>query len=323
MQPKAAFEPERVAPTTGVAPFAWRQFLAITLGAVALYGGLRLLPTGTNLSHMDFRVDARKMASVEFCDPLNPQFISVVAARSPVVMEVSTSRPARSGETVEGVVRLATASGKPVGREDLLVTHTRRLHLLVVDPSLSDYQHLHPEAGARPGEWVFAFQPRRSGIYRVFADFTPIATGRGLYAHADLTVELSPSVEKAPGELNRAVGPLREAGGHRFRLESTPQPARANAVVELRFTIDRVDGGPVALTPVMGAYAHLVAFDADRSGFAHLHPVEDAAVKPADERAPALNFKLTIPRPGSYTVWAQVGLGSREEFVSFPLEVRD
>ena len=39
--------------------FAWRQFAGITAGAMAVFIALRLLPTGTNLSHMDFRVDAR------------------------------------------------------------------------------------------------------------------------------------------------------------------------------------------------------------------------------------------------------------------------
>src|SRR3954468_909649 len=59
-----------------------RQVVLITLAAVAVFVGLRSLPTGTNLSHMDFRATGANV--IEFCDPLNPQFISVVAARSPV-----------------------------------------------------------------------------------------------------------------------------------------------------------------------------------------------------------------------------------------------
>jgi hypothetical protein len=54
---------------------------------------LRLLPTGTNLSHMDFRVDPRATNAIEFCDPLNPQFIPVVAVRSPVSMSIVTAEP--------------------------------------------------------------------------------------------------------------------------------------------------------------------------------------------------------------------------------------
>jgi len=43
---------------------------------------------------------------------------------------------------------------------------------------------VHPEPGRRPGEWTFRFHPRFGGLYRIFADFTPVATNRGLYAEA-------------------------------------------------------------------------------------------------------------------------------------------
>ena len=75
------------------------------------------------------------------------------------------------------------------------------------------------------------------------------------------------------------------------------------------------------MEPVMGAFAHLVAFDEARSGFAHLHPAEeDLTIKP-DALRPELNFKITIPKAGRYVIWAQVKLGGREEFAPFPLEV--
>ena len=133
----AAAGPGEPLPTV---PFAWRQFAVITIAAVAIFLGLRLLPTGTNLNHMDFRVDAKGGQALEFCDPSNPQFIPVVAVRSPVDMALATEAPAVAGQRVRAVVTLRTASGKAIAPEDLLVTHTRRLHLLLVDPSLADYQ---------------------------------------------------------------------------------------------------------------------------------------------------------------------------------------
>ena len=52
---------------------AWR-IAAITITAILLYAGFRLLPTGTNLNHMDFRVEGG--SSIEFCDPSNPPVYS-------------------------------------------------------------------------------------------------------------------------------------------------------------------------------------------------------------------------------------------------------
>jgi hypothetical protein len=54
---------------------------------------------------------------------------------------------------------------------------------------LTEYQHVHPEPTRRPGECRFLFTPRLGGRYRFFADFTPVATARSLYANADLVVE--------------------------------------------------------------------------------------------------------------------------------------
>ena len=106
-----------------------------------------------------------------------------------------------------------------------------------------------------------------------------------------------------------------------FELTTTPRPARAGQPIDLRFSITRNDGAAIALEPVMGAFAHLVAFDAARSGFAHLHPAEADLAKKPDATKPVLNFKLTIPRPGRYVVWAQLNVAGTEMFVPFELQV--
>lgn len=292
-----------------------RQLAWITVGALSLYLGMRWLPTGTNLSHMDFRMDPKAGNSIEFCDPANPQFIPVVAARSPVSVALALPSPAMAGEPVHAAVVMRTSTGKPVTPEDLLVVHTRRLHLLVVDPSLTDYQHVHPEPLGRPGEWGFSFTPRAGGTYRVFADFTPAATGRGLYASADLAVAGAPANAAAALPKQPTTGPLR------FSLVPGQQPVRANQPIDLQFSVRCDDGTAVGLQPLMGAFAHLVAFDETRSGFAHLHPVEDEAKAP-DANDPRLNFKLTIPKAGRYVIWAQVNVAGEEQTVPFELAVQ-
>jgi hypothetical protein len=303
----------------------WRQLAWITAGALVIFFGLRLLPTGTNLSHMDFRVDPKAGNAIEFCDPLNPQFIPVVAARSPVIMTVMTAEPATAGQAIRATVKLQTASGKPLAPEDLLYTHTRRLHLLIIDPRLRDYQHVHPDPTRTPGEWAFTFTPHASGAYRIFSDFTPAATGRGLYASADLDVRGAVGAAKVDSEMPAMRRDSRgavEREGHAFLLTTMQQPARAGQPLDLRFAVSRLDGAPVVLQPVMDALAHLVAFDRARSGFAHLHPSTADLSNSPDGRAQILNFKLTIPRAGPYVIWAQVNLGGgRETFVPFDLEV--
>ena len=333
----------------------WRQLAWITAVALAIFVGFRLLPTGTNLSHMDFRVDPKSGNTIEFCDPLNPQFIPVVTARSPVTMTLATDRPAMSGRAVHATVKLMTGSGKPLAPEDLLVTHTRRLHLLIIDPSLRDYQHVHPEPTRQPGVWAFAFTPRAAGTYRVFADFTPAATARGLYASTELPVAMGAGEVPAKGGVvltnsrgttsgsstaRTEAGPPRmtppsvpavssepAAAANRpdyaFSLTTAQPPPCAGKPIDLRFTVTRKDGGPLQLERVMDALAHLVAFDRALTGFAHLHPVAMDLSRPANGPQQALDFKLTIPRAGDYVVWAQVNAAGEDVFVPFELKVEE
>lgn len=309
------------APATPLGAAGWRRIGVITLVAVALYAAFRVLPTGTNLNHMDFRVTGGN--SIEFCDPSNPQFIPVVAVRSPVTMTLASDAGAAvvPGREARFTLTLKTAGGKLIAPEDLLVAHTRKLHLLIIDPWLDDYQHVHPEPGARPGEWTFTFTPKRSGPYRLFADFTPVATGRGLYASVDLNVGDSRLPAGVTMVMQHATSWTAERDGYAFAVEPAVQPIRAGQPADLKFTVTRADGGPVPLEPVMGAFAHLVAFDEARSGFAHLHPNEIDLTQQPDAVRPVLTFKVTIPQPGRYVIWSQVSLGGHEVFAPFWFDV--
>jgi hypothetical protein len=303
----------------------WRQLILISAGAIAIYVTLRLLPTGTNLNHMDFRVQGGN--SIEFCDPLNPQFVPVVAARSPVTLTVRTDRAPAAGVESHGVLTFATSSGKPIGPEDLLVVHEHKLHLMIIDPSLTDYQHVHPTPGRTPGEWTFSFTPKYGGTYRLFADFTPVATARSLYSNADLVVvgqQASRAAFSPPTGKDRAdASPIlsAEADGYRFVLTSSAWPIRARQAVDFKLEVHGKPGEPVPMQTIMGAFAHLVAFDDKRSGFAHLHPAQSDPLQPPDRMNPVLTFKLTIPSAGRYVIWSQVNLAGKEVFAPFWFDV--
>jgi hypothetical protein len=287
----------------------WRQVLLLTAGALVLYFVMRALPTGTNLHNSDFKVPGQ--GQLEYCDPSAPQFIPVTTARSPVAMTLVGDSPAATGRESRYVLTLKTWNGQAIGPADLLVSQTRKIHLLVADPSLQDYQHIHPEPGEKNGQWVFAFTPRLGGRYRVYADFTPVVTARSLYAATDLQVA---------GETSTVMPPLRwsfEEAGYRFELAAASLPIRARQPADLTFTVKRTDGGPVPMETVMDAYAHLVVFDSALSGFAHVHPQQTDLSRKPDAMKPVLTFKLMIPNAGRFVIWAEVNLGGRLEFAPF------
>src|SRR5690349_10029186 len=60
-----------------------------------------------------------------------------------------------------------TKSNSLVGENDLLVTHEKKLHVIVYDPSLNEFQHVHPEFAE--GLWDVKLSFRRSGEYWLWA----------------------------------------------------------------------------------------------------------------------------------------------------------
>ena len=289
-----------------------RQIWLLTIGAVAVFALFRGMPTGTNLAHGDFTIEGDNV--LEFCDPAAPQFLPVTTVRSPVTLGVNPA-VAAIGNVTDFTFKLTTSQGKPISPVDLLVAHTRKLHLMVVDPSLTDYQHIHPTPGEIAGEWNVSFAPRLAGEYRVFADFTPTATARGLYASVDIKVPGAPTTFDHQPMLHGV------AGDYRFELTFEGNQIRAREPTDLTLSIRQQSGEAVKLGEVMGAFAHLVAFDEGRTGFAHLHPREtDLKIQP-DAKAPDLHFQITIPAAGRYVIWAQTVLNGTETFVPFWFDV--
>ncbi len=299
---------------------ALRQTFWITVAALTLYVGARSLPVGRgDLHYTDFAAGAS--GGLELCAPGGPQFVPVDRVASPVTMKVRAEgeAPLRIGSAATLHLVLTTASGKPVTEDDLLVVHTQKFHLLAVDPALRDYQHLHPVATARPGEYAVEFTPAGAGEYRFFADFTPRSTGRALYAGARVAVAGADALEHGKAA---AIDETRTSvvEGYRFDLGLTPAVLRINEMAELSLDVRSPDGSPARLEEIMGAHAHVVAFDLGRTGFAHLHPLATRGA--AQDSKAALRFELNLPDPGTYRLWAQVKIDGRELFAPFTLQAR-
>jgi hypothetical protein len=306
--------------TAAPAP-VWRQTVVITLAAIALFFLVRWLPLADgSLHYSDFGAGERGF--LEFCEPGSPQFAPVDRVHSPVTLTLRTDEPLRLDGPARVTAQLTTASGKPITADDLLVVHTRKLHLLLIAAdTLDDYQHVHPEPGDEAGTFVFTFIPRRLGRYRVFADFMPRATGRSLYAGAELKVTVKSGIFTGSGPAF-VEGLHTKKDGLVFRLTLDRSPVRINQTAQMVLTVAREQGGAPELEDIMGAPAHLVAFDERCSGFAHLHPAAPTAEVPDETDAGRrLAFAIHLPDPGNYRLWAQVRVDGREVFAPFDLKV--
>jgi hypothetical protein len=262
------------------------------------------------------------MFSPEYCDPGEPSFIPIERVQGAVLIELAPEQPLSAGEETRLRFSLRSASGKPITPEALLVKHTRLVHLLAVDSLADTYLHLHPEPEGEPGWWSVPIRPAGGGKLRLFIEFTPKATGRGLYGF----IETEVSGARAP-EINPAD--VWEQEGVRLGLQIEGGTAFAGRRARFRLAFEPgAEGAVPPLEPVMGAWMHLVAFDASAGGFVHLHPwgMPADGIDPGDTGSSAPGeflFDVALPEPGRYRLWAQAMLaGGRPLFAPFEVQVR-
>jgi hypothetical protein len=223
------------------------------------------------------------------------------------------------GQETNVRVRIARNDGRPVTLDDLLVIHTQKIHLLIVDRSLNDYHHIHPSPTATPGEYAFTFTPRRPGPYRIWADVVPGWSSIQEYLIADLrSGEAGDSVDRSQTSLSASV----EGLTYSLTFNTRGGPLRVGEVVIGRIDVTGPDGKPfVGLEPIMGAFAHIVGFNEDYKTVVHIHPMGNEPLRPTDRGGPVLEFKYYPPAAGFTRLYCQVNIGGDSKFAPFGINV--
>ena len=106
----------------------------------------------------------RKYSSDSLLAGVSPVNAAFLLPGQPTLSVKATAPRLMTNRTVQVDLRLRDATGAGVGSLQLLETHTRRLHALVIDSSLEDDPHEHPITSGRPGDFAFVFTPRKTGI---------------------------------------------------------------------------------------------------------------------------------------------------------------
>jgi hypothetical protein len=238
-----------------------------------------------------------------------------------VVITPNLEAPLKVGQPARATIQLRRKKdGRPVTPDDLLVVHTERIHLLIVDETLTDYHHEHPAPVEPAGTYNFSFTPRKPGKYRVFADIVPRESNVQEYAVCDL-----PATVETGGPLDKQ-GSSTASGAGRLRFQLTWHtgglPIRAKQPVNATITVSDENGKLFTqLEPVMGTYSHLVAFHEDHQTVLHIHPVGAEPQKPEDRGGPKFSVRFWAPKPGFYRLYVQVQMDGRQWFAPFALNV--
>jgi hypothetical protein len=286
----------------------------LSLLFVVLYFVLRALPDA-QCGFLHYEEIVHPDGTVEFCATNHAGFLDLTRLKYPVEMELSLAGEPTLGVAQAVTLELLTSGGMPIAPHDLALTHTKKMHVMVVDPSLQDYHHVHPQADGLNGRYTFEFTPNRAGKYQVFTEIVPLRTRRQVIATG--TIEVAGSV--SPMQFDRQSHCV--VDGIRFDIRGVPE--RLKTGVDYRFELDvsAEDGGVVVLEEVMGAQGHMVAFDAEGKGFAHMHPMASVVSARSLEVEPELAFLFNVPNSGWYRIFAQIQVAGREVFGHFDLQV--
>lgn len=249
----------------------------------------------------------------------------------PVTITATPAGPIAPGKPVALTLRLSDQNGRPIVAADMKTNHGHLLHVMVVDVGLEDYAHAHPTANP-DGAFSFTFTPRLDRPYRLWADFKLAhAEGGGDHAghdhgdgdHADATYASTdiPVGKNAPPALAAAPSLRAEAGGLKFQL-SLPGALKAGEAAKAQLAVLGADGKPFTqLEPLMGAYAHIVGFNAGATAMLHVHPEGAEPANDAARGGPVISFTLEPKDAGPQKLFVQVKANGAEITVPFTVLV--
>jgi hypothetical protein len=217
-------------------------------------------------------------------------------------------------EANEVTLYIQNEIGEPVGIEAFEVVHTEPIHLLIIEPNLSDYHHKHPSVSKESGKYHFTFSPASACSYKIWADVKRVGKPS---QYIPITLNGS---EDCKINIDKTPSLSASTAGYDFKLNIDGN-LKAGEQITASLHISR-DGNPVnTLEPLMGAFAHLVGFYDDYQAIAYIHPMGTEPKDDTERGGPELNFHINPDRAGLLRLFAQVKIKDVEIFVPFNLNI--
>ena len=220
--------------------------------------------------------------------------------------EVSLSTTENSLKAGPVVLRIQLKQNeKALGKKDIAISHTQRVHAFLVDHSLTQFRHEHPEWDGK--DWVLKTNLEKGGNYKLWIQAKVASSGDEVTLSKRIQVEGTPSTQQ-PFSQNL----LSESDGVVVKLSSGS--VKSGEQSTLKFSVTRRDGSKLKLEPYLGAAAHVVAIHEKNEEMAHMHPLNEEAVSPFETHA-------AFEKPGFYRIWAQFREDGKLLTVPFTLQV--
>ena len=220
-------------------------------------------------------------------------------------IEIKDHPPIKRAEPCKIEFSLTDENGKNLTPDDLKETYTKKLHVMVVDSSLNDYHHLHPQYDQTTGLFAVSFIPKVQGDYSAWCDFK--------LQKNDLHVVLKNKISAQNDyNISPVIQHTNTASNDNMSVDiDTNPPLSAGKSSTLNLKIRDKSGNAVKLEPIMGAYAHLVGFSKDGETLIHCHPLD------APQNEGDLEFHIAPQKEGFTKFFLQVKTEGSEALIPF------
>lgn len=200
-----------------------------------------------------------------------------------------------------------TKAGQNLGDGDMAIDMEKKLHLLVYDPALREFQHLHPEYDGKA--WHVQMNFSVDGTYWVWAQGKVAKTKKEFSSPNHLDVSGGTTAWPAPPKL----GDVRSGASGISAVALSGDDIYAGEMAMLEVTFTRTNGTDPELSPYLGAFAHVVAVSNAGDTLEHVHPMDNG------NNSGMLH--ATFPTAGDYRLWIQFVDGGELKVVPLSVSV--
>lgn len=195
-------------------------------------------------------------------------------------------------------------AGKMLTDQDLNESHTKKIHFIAYDPSLKEFNHVHPIYDGNI--WKVELNLPVNGNYFIWAQGELIDGTEFSALTRSLIINGSPENPALP------LADIRIGTDNQTTFEFAKTKIKAGKMVMLNFKVTRSDGATPVMSPYLGALAHIIATPTEGNELIHVHPMEGNDPNTGMMHA-------TFPKEGAYRLWVQ--FIEHDELKIIPLSV--
>lgn len=221
-----------------------------------------------------------------------------------VVIESETQNSYQSGTFEYAFQLLDTSVNKVVTESELLENQTKKMHMIVYDPSLKEFTHVHPQFDGKI--WKVSMNLTVNGNYFVWAQ-GELLDNTEFSALTRIQV-----VNGKPENVPTALGDVRKVTVGKTTIQLANSKLKVGRMAMLNFKVTREDGQNPVMAPYLGALAHVIATPTDGDQLIHVHA--ESMGQPNSGMLHA-----TFPVEGEFRLWIQ--FIEHDELVVMPLSV--